>query len=469
MTLRKVSPLANIMWSTGASSMSALLDIFKLALITYFLSPAELGVYAVLSVVLGFSQLFSEGGLANAIISREQLPHSILGQLFNLNFVLAMIVVTIAIALAPAVSNFYEMPQLQTLIPLILVGLPFSAINRYYQATLQQHLMMRRIGLGIVIAKLLGLFVTLILCLLEFGIYALVYASLTTTFALCLLFGIPASKHIQYQRVMVYSEIKSFLSFSAIQLGDQLLNFFSKNFDILLITKLLGTETAGLYHVSKSLLMRAGEVIVQSLSRYFHPLLARQRIHDKPEFNKTYLKFFRGVTMISVLVYGLLAVNHSWFIQLVFGESYQQIGTLFVAMCVWLGLRFSTAPIATLWLVKQKPEYGLFWNASIAIAIPVLIYLTHTAGNVGIVLALAGLQAIIMLFAIALSVVLCSDRNWVLMQQLAWVLVLASLSCLCAWGLVTLENVAVKLVFSAATALVSLWAAYTHRNRLFLN
>lgn len=418
MTQNKASPLANIMWSTGTSSLSAVLDVSKLALATYFLTPSELGIYAVLSVVLGFSQLFSEGGLANAIISREKLPPSLLGQLFNLNLVLSLTIMIIAVALVPVVSTFYNMPQLQVLIPLILVGVPFSAINRFYQATLQQHLMMKRIGLGVLIAKALGLVATIILCINEFGIYALIYASLITTFTLCLVLRAQASKHIKYQRSMAHRELRSFFRFSSIQLVDQLLNFFAKNFDILLITKLLGTETAGLYHVSKSLLMRAGELIVQSLSRYFHPLLAHQRIHQSTEFNVSYLKFFRGVTFTSALVYGLFAVNHDWIIQLVFGESYQQMSALFVAMCVWLGLRFSTAPIATLWLVKQKPEYGLYWNSVIAIAIPVLIYLTHSGGNIGIVTALTGLQALVLFCAVALSLILCSDKRWMLILSL---------------------------------------------------
>lgn len=436
---------------------------------TLYLSPAELGLYAILSVVLGFSQLFSEGGLANAIISRERLASTLLGQLFNLNLLLGLAIMLIAMALSPAVATFYEMTELTLLIPLILLGIPFSAINRFYQATLQQHLMMRLIGSGIVIAKAIGLIATILLCMWGFGIYALVGASLITTLALCAIFATKASEYISYQRALAWSQVKPFASFSAIQLGDQLLNFFSKNFDILLITKLLGTETAGLYHVSKSLLMRAGEVIVQSLSRYFHPLLANHRIQQPENFDNTYLKFFRSVTFVNALAYTLLAINHEWIIELIFGPAFQQIAPLFVAMCLWLGLRFSTAPVATLWLVKQKPQYGLYWNGLIALVLPVLIYTSASGGNIGIVHALSVAQALILVLAIAISVSLCNKGTAGAVQQAVWLGLILTASAINLWLGFSIETLVSMLVYSASVVSISLVIAYRTRYRLFLS
>ena len=469
MTQSQSSPLANILWSTGSSLASAAIDIAKLAVMTVYLSPGELGLYAILSVVLGFSQLFSEGGLANAIVSRERLNSPLLGQLFNLNLLLGLAIMLVAMAFAPVVANFYAMTELTLLIPLILLGIPFSAINRFYQATLQQHLMMRLIGSGIVIAKAIGLVATILLCIWGFGIYALVGASLITTLALCAIFATKASEHISYQRGLAWSQVKPFASFSAIQLGDQLLNFFSKNFDILLITKLLGTETAGLYHVSKSLLMRAGEVIVQSLSRYFHPLLANHRIHQPEDFDTTYLKFFRSVTFVNVLAYTLLAINHGWIIQLIFGPAFQQIGPLFVAMCLWLGLRFSTAPVATLWLVKQKPQYGLYWNSFIALILPALIYTSAAGGNIGIVQTLSVAQALILVLAIAISISLCDKRGSATLHQGAWLGLMLAASAVSLWLGFAIKNPTSTLAFSIAVVSISIIIAYRTRNRLFLS
>ena len=469
MTQTQSSPLANIMWSTGSSFASAAIDIAKLAVMTLYLSPAELGLYAILSVVLGFSQLFSEGGLANAIISRERLASPLLGQLFNLNLLLGLVIMLVAMVLSPAIATFYEMTELTLLIPLILLGIPFSAINRFYQATLQQHLMMRLIGSGIVIAKAIGLVATILLCISGYGIYALVGASLITTLALCAIFAAKASEYISYQRTLAWSEVKPFARFSAIQLGDQLLNFFSKNFDILLITKLLGTEAAGLYHVSKSLLMRAGEVIVQSLSRYFHPLLANHRIHQPLEFDTTYLKFFRSVTFANVLAYTLLAVNHGWIINTLFGPEFQQITPLFLAMCFWLGLRFCTAPVATLWLVQQKPEYGLYWNGLIAIILPAIIFINASHGNIGIVHALTGTQAVLLLMAVTISVSLCSKHLTALFHQLTWLGFLAALASSTLWAGLSISNLWFTIIFSSLMFTLAIGSAYLTRSRLFLS
>jgi O-antigen/teichoic acid export membrane protein len=420
MAHNKRRPMNALLWSGGSAVISAVIDIFKLAIITYYLAPNELGVYALLTVVLGFSQLFSEGGLANAVISRETLERSTLGQLFNLNICLAVVVMLVGMLLAPFVAMFYETDELRLLIPLILIGLPISAVNRFYQAVLQQHLMMQWIGLTIIVAKCLGLVATILLCWLGLGLYALIAASLITTVALCALLISKASSSITYQRRINWTAVKPFVSFSMYQLGDQLLNFFSKNFDVLLITKLLGTEASGLYHVCKSLLMRAGEVIVSSFTRYFHPLLANLRVFEPSEFEEAYLKLFRSITLATVTVYTMLAINHQWLIALVFGPKFQMIDSLFVAMCLWLSLRFSTAPIATLWLVNQKPEIGLYWNGFIAAILPVIIFMGHSQGNLGIVNALALTQLALLSFAISLSGLLQRHFWNAVKPQLIW-------------------------------------------------
>jgi O-antigen/teichoic acid export membrane protein len=199
MAHNKRRPMNALLWSGGSAVISAVIDIFKLAIITYYLAPNELGVYALLTVVLGFSQLFSEGGLANAVISRETLERSTLGQLFNLNICLAVVVMLVGMLLAPFVAMFYETDELRLLIPLILIGLPISAVNRFYQAVLQQHLMMQWIGLTIIVAKCLGLVATILLCWLGLGLYALIAASLITTVALCALLISKASSSITFR------------------------------------------------------------------------------------------------------------------------------------------------------------------------------------------------------------------------------------------------------------------------------
>lgn len=419
-------PINALLWSGGSAVISALIDISKLAIMTYYLAPSELGIYALLTVVLGFSQLFSEGGLANAVISRETLKRSILGQLFNLNIALATLILLAGMLLTPLIASFYETDELRSLIPLILIGLPISAVNRFYQAVLQQHLLIKWIGLTIIIAKFLGLVVTVVLCWLGLGLHALIIASLSTTAILCMLLVSKASRQIAYQRSISWREIKPFVSFSIYQLGDQLLNFFSKNFDVLLITKLLGTEAAGLYHVCKSLLMRAGEVIVSSFTRYFHPLLANIRVLNPTKFEEAYLKLFKSISLTTVAAYGLLAINHEWLIALAFGPQFQTIDSLFVVMCLWLALRFSTAPVATLWLVKQRPELGLYWNAGVAIIIPIIILSSHYQGNIGIAKALGVTQLVLLSASIGLSGILHDTFSNVVRSQIIWLLSVAA-------------------------------------------
>ncbi|WP_181901487.1 oligosaccharide flippase family protein [Thalassotalea euphylliae] len=391
----------NISWSALTSIGSATLDILKIAILARFLVAEDFGVFAIALVVLGFSQLFSEGGIGNAIISQKDITTRQVSILFNYVNLISVIVLGIASLLAPVIAGFYELPALAHIIPLLLISLPFAASSRVFVALLQKQLALKPIAIITISSKLIGLLSGIVAALYEQGVWSLVYAMLAMHVSALMIAFYYVRETFNFEASFSWREIKSVLNFSLYQLGEFNINFFARNLDILLITKFVGAEIAGQYSIIKNLFSRFGDVVVSTFTRVFHPKLANST--QREELVGQYQQF--NVFVVTVVFIGFLglAINHELFINLLLGEGYNTLFTLVPIMCLWMALRYSTAPVSTLWMVRLKPHYGLYWNIGLLFLVSSVIYLTSDRHIEGIVTGLAILQAFILLFAWCLA------------------------------------------------------------------
>ena len=427
-----MAALKSLSWSAFASIMGAALDVGKIIVLTRYLSPQDFGLFAIVLVVIGFCQLFSEGGVGNALVSKKDISADQAGYILNFNIVISLVICAVALGLTPLVADFYQAPDLLLLIPFIVIVIPFSAVAGIFQAMLLRDLKIQLIAKVSVLNKFVGLLVAWWAAEMSLGIYALAWSVLIATFVTFFLFWRYASVYISYKPSIKWRYIQPILSFSIYQLGEFLLNFFAKNFDVLLITKLLGSEVSGLYVVTKNLLVKAGDIIVMTFSRYFHPLLAKIQ-NDFEQLTICYLSFFKGVSFCVVLAYVLIALNHDFIINLLLGEAYVDAKYLVPIMSIWLTLRYCTAPVATLWLVRQKPYIGLMWNVLVAIMVPLLVYLFHTNGLYNILLALTLGQVFFLILSIITSYLLLSRSFNLVYQMVFWLISSVLLSAPLYW------------------------------------
>ncbi len=466
-----MSAFKNLSWSAFNSVAGAAMDIIRIAIVARYLDTADFAVFAIALVVVGFCQLFSEGGVGNALVSKEHVSAEQAGNVLNFNLLIAAGIYLIVALSAPFIAGYYSAPALTNVLLIICLSLPMAAFARILQAMLQRALNMRVIAIAAIVSKTVGLAVAWLCAVMGLGIYALVWSTLSAAAAglLCLMFF--AAGSIQYGLGIKWRLIQPILSFSVYQLGEFLLNFFAKNFDVLLITKLLGAEISGLYVIIKNLMVKVGDIIVTTFSRYFHPVIAQAQGESdlqKARLKQQYLRFFRCVTLSVSLAYLVLYVNGSVLVDLLLGERYGSAKELIYLMALWLSLRYCTAPIATLWLARQKPQIGVYWNILVALLVPLAVYLSYAYGLQGVVLALLWVQLLFFVLSLFLSFLLTWRGADMPIAQLSWLLLIALPSGLVyAWFDVQSIQPWGLLLMSALVSCVVLLLAWRYRPLFF--
>ena len=387
----------NISWSAVTSIGGAILDILKIAILARFLVAEDFGVFAIALIVLGFSQLFSEGGIGNAIISHKDITHLQVSILFNYVNIISVIVLGGACLLAPFLADFYELPSLELIIPLLLIGLPFAASSRIFIALLQKKLELKPIAIIAISSKIIGLISGILAAFSGQGVWALVYAMLSMHISSFFISYYFARDLFNFEARVSWREISSILNFSLYQLGEFNINFFTRNLDVLLITKIVGAEIAGQYSILKNLFSRFGDVVVSTFTRVYHPKLVNSKQLSDLRSQYQYFNLF----VVTVIFFGFLSVtiNHELFISMLLGDNFKALSTLVPVMCLWMALRYSTAPVSLLWMVRLKPHYGVYWNLALLALTLITIYISSDKYIEGIVFGLTTLQFFVLIFA----------------------------------------------------------------------
>src|SRR5690606_13801002 len=104
-----------------------------------------------------------------------------------------------------------------------------------------------------------------------------------------------------------YSETKPFLKIGVYQVGGQIINYFNRDLDVLIIGKFFGADILGGYSLAKQLVRRPISIIDPVINKVAISILPRYQSN-----NVLLLQYFnsliRNLSIINAFVYGAIAI-----------------------------------------------------------------------------------------------------------------------------------------------------------------
>ena len=84
----KQQAFSGVKWTTLSAVTNTLIQVIQLVILTQVLSRQDFGLMAIVMVVIGFSQLFIDMGVSNAIIYKKEISHEELSSLYWFNVII---------------------------------------------------------------------------------------------------------------------------------------------------------------------------------------------------------------------------------------------------------------------------------------------------------------------------------------------------------------------------------------------
>lgn len=375
----KIKVFNSIKWTTISTMYFAVTQLIQISIMARFLTSEELGTYAIIILVLGFCQMFVDLGFGNAVIFKKDINNEQLSTLYWLNILFSVFIYIVIYLLSPFIADFYNNENLGVYIKIIALMIIIQSIGRQFMSLFEKKLMFNFLGKVKMFASTVSLIVLTLLINLNFGIYSIILALITQYTIQTILYLFNGLKLNKPRFIINLSSVKELIHFGLYQTGSSIINYFNSQMDVILIGKLLGTETLGVYTVIKQIVMAPLQIINPIILKISFPTMSLFQ-NSKKDLSNIYCKTINYLSSINFPVYAFLIIFSSELLGLILGEQWKQHAYVFEILAIYYAFRATGNPIGSLVMATGKTSYEFYWNVMLAFYFPVVIYFASPYG-----------------------------------------------------------------------------------------
>jgi PST family polysaccharide transporter len=317
------------LYSSLSQGGQFLLHLGTTAIIARLLKPSDFGLVAMVLSIARFADQFRDLGLAQATIQERDLQPTQVSAVFWINTAVGFLLTLIVAAAAPAISAFYNEPRLLAVGMALSGGFLLSGLNVQHQALLQRQMLFGRLAAADLSATALSSAIGTAGAFAGWGCWSLVTMSLSFYLfrTLALRAACPWTPGPPRRAAGVRKMIHLGLGIS----GFNMLNYFSRNLDQVLIGRLFGTAPLGIYSRAYQLLLFPLTQLRTPIMNVGMPALASLR-QDPERYRRYYARIVFLLAAASMPAVAVLMVGAGDIVTILLGTQWRGVDSLFRIM-----------------------------------------------------------------------------------------------------------------------------------------
>ena len=347
----------------GAQGAKFVIKFGSAIVVARLLSPADFGMVAMVSPILGFLSNFNDLGFGQAIVRAPEITKNQLSALFWRNILVSLGLAGLLSLIAPMAAMLYHEPRTTPLLIAMSGTLVVGTLGLVPNSLLKRAMRFGPLSFIDVTSLVVGTVVTIATAAGGFRYWSLVIGQFAASSAGLLLAFI-------YSRWVPTTTFKAenlgaFMRFGANLTLVNVASYFSMTADNMIVGAVSGKVQLGLYDRSYTLTIGPLNQLLSPVSQISVPLLSR--LQDKPELYKTsynhMLRMALALTMPAML---FCVVTARQLVPLMLGPKWALAAPIFAWVCFG-GL---IAPLfsSTGWIFTTQNRTSEQMKASVATA-----------------------------------------------------------------------------------------------------
>lgn len=323
------------------------------------LTPNDYGLVGMVTAIIIFITMAKDLGLSMATVQKDNISHEQVSSMFWINVLLGIGFTIIVLLLAPLISRFYNEPRLVGITMMLSVGFFFAGLTVQHQALLRRQMQYIRLSIMEISAMFLASTLAIAFALSGAGYWSIVALQILNSLFIAL--GAWLLCGWRPGAFRIRTGISSMLAFGSFLTGFNLLNYFSRNLDNILIGKVWGTVQLGHYSKAYEILLLPINQINMPITTVAVPALSR--LQDEPDrYRRYYTKAVRIVSYLTfpfILFLGVIAED---LILVLLGEQWGQAGRLFKVLAFAALFQPLMSTSSWIYISMGKTRNMFFWG-----------------------------------------------------------------------------------------------------------
>lgn len=317
--------------TVGAQLFSFSINIVTTIFLARLLLPEDYGLVAMVTSFTGFILMFKDLGMAQAIIQMDGLNQRLVSMVFWFNFLVSILLALIIIAMGPLLVWFYDEPLLLGITFYYSLAAIFGGLSTQHQALLSRQMRFKELSEITIAASFFSLMPALWMAYAGYGYWALVAINVLNPAIAAVLLWFRCDWR-PYWTGIDWS-IKDFIGFGAGVSGFNMINYFSRNLDNILIGRQIGSDALGLYAKAYQLLMLPITQLRDPLNAVATPALSS--LHTEPgKYRHYYEQYLFLLAFFSMPIVAFLFVTADDIILFLLGPNWVEAAIIFKLLAI---------------------------------------------------------------------------------------------------------------------------------------
>ena len=384
---------SGVKWLATSQMYRQVTQIVTTAVLARLIAVGDFGLLGMAMVVTGFVALFKDLGTSAAVVQQEKISEEFLSSVYWVNIAIGIVSMVILCAASTLVSYLYQEPRVGTLVMVLSITFPISALTNTHQALLMRVLAYRKLAIVEMVAVTCGSLLGISIALLGGGVWSLVYRTVAVTVATTLLLWLFAGWRPKW--VFRLEKVRSIGGYSLNLTGFNVINYWIRNADYMLIGRFLGDESLGFYSLAYTFLLFPVRNISSVIGRVMFPLYSKIQSDDS-RFRRVHTQVVGAIALVSFpLMVGLVLLREP-FVLLFLGEKWLPVVPVILFLASVGMIQSIATTSGTIYQAKGRTDLLLYWGVAAGVMILGAFVIGLQWGIVGVAAAYAG--ATVLLF-----------------------------------------------------------------------
>lgn len=371
MSSLKHKTVSGLIWSFIDTIAGQGISFIVGIILARLLAPREFGLIGMITVFIAISESFINSGFSSALIRKKDCTNTDYSTVFYFNLVTGILFFIILYLSAPAISGFFNEPELKAILQVMGLILIIDSLTIIQRTILTKRINFKLQARISVIASIGSGIIAIAMALNGFGVWSLVAQRIVKQCINSLFLWI----WNKWKPLFVFS-IKSFkelFGFGSKLLISGLIDTIYKNVYYLIIGKFFSAQELGFYTKASEFKNLPSQNLNSIISRVTYPVLSTLQ-DDIPRLKNNYQRLIRSVMFITfILMMGMAAVAEPMIYTLI-GTKWEP-AIIYLQMLCFVGMMYPLNAL-NLNMLQVQGRSDLFLKLEIIkkiIAIPTIL------------------------------------------------------------------------------------------------
>jgi len=349
---------SGVAWISLFQITRQLLQVASVLVLARKVPPSAYGLVAMAGLITNFLETVRDAGIGSALVREREVADDLAATAFWLTGGLGFLIALIMIAVSWPAAKFFREPMVAPVLEVLSIGFFVGTIGVVPLAMLNREMAFRKVALAQTVGAVSGTLVAITVALAGGKVWSLVSGTLviTTVTSLALFIASP----FRVRAVFRPSDARHMLSFGLNLSGFNVLNYFSRNADNLLVGRFLGSVPLGYYQMGYTLMTYPLQNFASVVAQVVYPALSKMQ-DDRERFRAAYLRTCRLIGLVTFPLMLGLGVTAQPFVRVILGPRWMPVAGLLLVFAPLGAAQSIYTTVGLIYNAQGRPELQFRW------------------------------------------------------------------------------------------------------------